>query len=742
MSESSVGHTYYEKMKAVIDPACFVVTGFFGLEKLRSLEWINGPMTHEAMALAGAVNGLTIFLADQMFKSGESNSPYYKAMIALIGLAAGTLVTPYIVSKALKSHAVLITPAMSFRIAAFNLVAKVVIYVAFTKGEQYYNAWNFPAFQDFEEMTEPTVRMLYDHFKDRADLWKQKSFKKQLGFIQALQKYSLDPLTITEIDLETSLTKVELATFRKLYEKGELTPEQATLLYSFHVAPQENRAYKAENLPVIDPRKVNVEKLSDEQIRWHHEWIIRHSSEVLHASQIRAFVPHFYRLDLLPPSTSFVTQLPLPENFEGLSSAKVSYLAHYYLENPNKWAELSLKDQIMLKEAFAKHGLDKHPLREPLIEELLLPYVEKKHLKELKKHFKETPAAWAVKSSDYQTGFNKVLSDRGLKELEIPDQPWTTTEKVGYTVFGVLALIAISTGVGMLAGVIPVPTLLSGGNNTDPNETPSPSPHYSFQGPCRDGFERTKDGCSLLEPLKLDPNPFFNIDPEACIGNTTCTTYSGPMTADQYIELYGKLPPFPKKFSGSSTPTPTPVSETPEYFDSGDQCIPMGTVFQVSTCANPFFNHTLSTQAKGNTTTGASTEQNPVTEEFSSNRTGLTDSGENYPVGFHWPSYEPPFVDDREQLESIDSYEVVYMRKDGVGSGEVDPTVVPSENAASEDFSSVGTGLGDVQEESQHDNSLLGKDIVVEKFDTPTHPIVPCANGYERTKWMLSSNNR
>lgn len=661
MSDSSVKHTYYENMKGLIDPAFFVVTGFFGLEKLRSVEFINGPMTHQAMALAGAVNGLTIYLANRMGQAGENDSPYYKAMLTIVGLTAGALLTPYVVSKVLKSHAVLITPEMSFRIAAFNLVAKVAIYVTFTKAEQYYNAWNFPAFQNFDEMTEHTVRMLYDHFKDHADLWKKESFKKQLGFNQALLKCGLDPLSITDVDLEVSLTKGELETFRRQFEKGELTPEQASLLYNFHVPPQQNRAYKAENLPVIDPRKVKVENLSDEQIRWHHEWIIRNSSEVLHLSQIRAFVPHFYRLDLLPPSPSFVTELPLPKQLEGLSSAKVSYLAHYYLTNLHMWNDLPLKDQIVLKEAFAKHGLDNHPLREPTIDELRCSYVKKKHLKEFKKQFKDHEhQSWLIKSRSYQEGFNEVLSNQGMKILEIPEQPWSTTKKVVVFVVVPLAIIGIVTGVTWLALANraepindnstqdnKVPESCTGEDCLTSAQTPPTSSEKTSDDQIRDLSSGGESHKILLYTNTKPPEVISEVEHDE----------NGERSSD--IPTIVETDTLAQEVSkGDQT-----VINLADYVEGEAQCLLKEDVESVCTLADWFFEDLPTLPGEAHVVT--------LDRPAHIDKSAATDATQ---VGFpNLSVHELSFVDDREKQESIDSYERVYMTPDGIGPRELAP---------------------------------------------------------------------
>ncbi|WP_420421779.1 hypothetical protein [Simkania sp.] len=734
-------------MSSTVSPNVYKILGesaalfasTFALSKTSLISWLNTPSTLEGLALCTGVQACASAASDvanQIYN--EEGDTTYKVAFQIAGLVSSFALLTALAKPIATRTGMALNPYALLQLTAFHGIVKAIIHVGYEFAQSFSALKGISSLDDMKQIPATELGTRKKQFEDdKTETWDTYTLNMQAEFNAQLKANSQTLLPFTSLKTDGNLSKEELEVFTEVVG-DKPTVEQAQVLVAHDVPPPKG----CDVVPGTLASSVKVDDLSETALRWYHSAICQMSEEKrneLSSAQCKAFASAFYKLDLTSPGPRFALDT-IPASADRISKTQANYFLTYQLSHVTDYPNLEPKEQMVLREIFVAAEIAPWPITPPKKEDLATQ--SKEVFEQLNLQFDETTADWDVLPTDYQKAFNAELDKHGLDARELTKQPWTTTEKVGYTVFGVLALIAISTGVGMLAGVIPVPTLLSGGNNTDPNETPSPSPHYSFQGPCRDGFERTKDGCSLLEPLKLDPNPFFNIDPEACIGNTTCTTYSGPMTADQYIELYGKLPPFPKKFSGSSTPTPTPVSETPEYFDSGDQCIPMGTVFQVSTCANPFFNHTLSTQAKGNTTTGASTEQNPVTEEFSSNRTGLTDSGENYPVGFHWPSYEPPFVDDREQLESIDSYEVVYMRKDGVGSGEVDPTVVPSENAASEDFSSVGTGLGDVQEESQHDNSLLGKDIVVEKFDTPTHPIVPCANGYERTKWMLSSNNR
>ncbi|WP_420420869.1 hypothetical protein [Simkania sp.] len=630
----------------------------FALSKTPLISWLNTPSTLEGLALCTGVQACASAASDTLNQIyNEERDTTYKVAFQIAGLVSSFALLTALAKPIATRTGMALNPYALLQLTAFHGIVKAIIHVGYEFAQSFSALKGISSLDDMKQIPATELGTRKKQFEDdKTETWDTYTLNMQAEFNAQLKANSQTLLPFTSLKTDGNLSKEELEVFTEVVG-DKPTVEQAQVLVAHDVPPPKG----CDVVPGTLASSVKVDDLSETALRWYHSAICQMSEEKRHelsSAQCKAFASAFYKLDLTSPGPRFALDT-IPTSADGISKTQANYFFAYHLSHPTDYLNLEPKQQMVLREIFIAAGEAPWPITAPKKEDLETQ--SKEIFEQLNLQFDETTAEWDVLPTDYQKAYNAELDKHGLEARELTKQPWTTQKRVGYTVAGILVLIVIGTGVGMLAGAIPIPTLLSGGNNTNPTETPTP-------------------------------------------------------------------------VSETPTPTPTPVSETPEYFDSGDQCIPMGTVFQVSTCANPFFNHTFSTQAKVNSTTGASTEQNPVTEEFSSDGTGLTDSGENYPVGFHWPSYEPPFVDDREQLESIDFYEVVYMRKDGVGSGEVDPTVVPSENAASEDFSSVGTGLGDVQEESQHDNSLLGKDIVVEKFDTPTHPIVPCANGYERTK--------
>ena len=202
----------------------------------------------------------------------------------------------------------MITPGPVLRIAAFHLATKFCLAQACNLGEKCYEKLNFPIFQDFENMSKLTVGIFYQHFTDHQEAWKKEPFKKQLGFNRVLLKHNLQPLELTSIDLTTALTKTELETVKTLYEDKTLSKEQRTLLYNFHVGPEDHK-HKSKSLPEINPVTANVDLLSDEQIRWHRRWFIQNYTDSVPQTQVDAYAQRFYALDLPPPHSGLLFKL-------------------------------------------------------------------------------------------------------------------------------------------------------------------------------------------------------------------------------------------------------------------------------------------------------------------------------------------------------------------------------------------------------------------------------------------------
>jgi len=441
MSTALTTETFYTRWKSVIDPATFIGMGLVGFGRLRAFEWIREPVMQQEMILSGAVNGLTIGLSHHIGNGDQSNSVLYQSVLTLIGFAVGVIIVPFAASKIMQNRVVLITTENAFRVATFNLLTKVFVYALFTLGESYYNTWNFPIFQNFDEMTPSTIGVFYNHFKSRRLLWNKVSFQKQLEFNRLLLKHGVPPLDVTNIDLDAHLTKKQLKTFRQLFDKKQLTSKQATILYKFHVPP-EQREYKLEELPFIYPRRVDVKTLSDQQLKWHYLWIRAHN-QLLPQSQIQAFVPHFFRLNLFPPNEKFVAELPFFPKIKTLTPPQVTYIAFFYQENIKKWDELALKVQIDLKKIFRQHGLDAHTLRLPTIREI--PQLTASLLQEYRNRFILDQTLWDVKSERYRKTFNQKLEKYNLPVISLNRLSWKTIAKV--TLIAVVIIGATAAGV-------------------------------------------------------------------------------------------------------------------------------------------------------------------------------------------------------------------------------------------------------------------------------------------------------
>jgi len=422
MSSALIGEPYYNKHMSWIDSIGFAATGCIALAQLRAFEWIPFPLSHTEMALAGIVNGLTSTLAYRLGNGDEAPTPYHKIALTVLGISLGVITFPFITLKLLKSRASLITPGPVLRVALFHLATKFCLEKACNLGEKYYEKLNFPIFQDFENMPPREVGIFYNHFNEQPEAWKKTPFTKQLRFNQALLKHNLQPLQITSVELTTPLTKTELETFRKLHEGNPLSKQQATLLYNFHVAPND----QVKNMPDIDPLNAKVHTLSDEQVRWHHLWFVQFYSDTVPQTQVEAFAQRFYDLDLPPPHPEFVADIPFQHFNQVTSKAKALYHYGFYKTHPDAWDNLDLRDQIFRRKFLDNYHFVSFSLKEPLIDEI--PFLEKPYLQEFKSYFEKHPEIWNKKLPAYQVEFEKALQDHQIAPMNIPKEGWSKKE--------------------------------------------------------------------------------------------------------------------------------------------------------------------------------------------------------------------------------------------------------------------------------------------------------------------------
>lgn len=440
MTAALIGESFYKRHTPWIDSIGFALTGSIGLAKMRALEWISVPLSHTEMALAGVVNGLASTLTYRLGNGDEASSSYHKVALTILGIGLGVITFPYITLKLLKGRATLITLGPVMKVALYHLAAKFFISNACDISESYYKKQNFPIFQDIEEMSPHDIAVFYQHFNEHPKAWEKEPFTKQLRYNRVLLEYDLEPLKITSIDLSASLTKIELETFKVLFEDHILNQTQATLLYNFHIAPQD-RIYQVVSLPNIDPKKVKVRSLSNEQVMWHYKWIEQHPSVTIPQTQVEAFARRFYTLDLPPPQhPNFVAEVPFVGSNQVTSKAKALYHHGFFQKHPDEWKNLTLQHQILYRESFDNYRLEQFPLKEPRIEEL--SHLKKDYLKELKNHFETHHEAWNEKSRTYQLALNKALSILHIDPINLPTKSLIQKKHVKYVGFFLLNMAA------------------------------------------------------------------------------------------------------------------------------------------------------------------------------------------------------------------------------------------------------------------------------------------------------------
>lgn len=177
MGHPSVNRSWYNTVEFALDTASFIAASVLGSDKLRELEWINGPVTQESIALTATVNSLALYLSRKIAQSDDDSS-LYRTVITLAGFAVGYVAAPYVVPKFLKDQAVLLTSEMVLCITCVNLAAKTAVFGAFKLAEMFYDHLTFPPFENFEKMTPKELGILLAHFKSSPEEWKEKPCKQ------------------------------------------------------------------------------------------------------------------------------------------------------------------------------------------------------------------------------------------------------------------------------------------------------------------------------------------------------------------------------------------------------------------------------------------------------------------------------------------------------------------------------------------------------------------------------------
>lgn len=397
-------------LEALLTTTSFLFFGLVGSQKLRSLEWLNGPVSPEGVVLSAAVNGVATTLCHYLGHTERSRSSLYQIALNITGFSLGALVTPYIASR-MKQVGVL-THEITFRIAAFHLATKVAMLALFQMGRFFYDMFVFPGFDSFDQLTSEQLKDIVKQIRKRKNEWETWSLQKQLQLNGKLIGAGEDPLPVTSFEWKEKLSPAEMGVLDRMYGNS---PQHAHRLYQLHVPPQD-RLYKREEIPPIDPRKADVATLSDAQVQWHHKWVVAHPMLALSQSQISTFVSRFYALSLPPPSGRYLQELPLPGKRETLTPTQVSYFYLFYWKNQEWWQALSPEQQRTLNALFKDNHVTL-PLRE--LQETEIAHLSGATLETYRKRYLQHPKKWNGISTRVQKEFNRVLLDRCLSPLPL-----------------------------------------------------------------------------------------------------------------------------------------------------------------------------------------------------------------------------------------------------------------------------------------------------------------------------------
>lgn len=555
-----MSNTVSPNVYKILGESAALLASTFAMSKTPLISWLNTPTTPEGLALCTGVNACASAAADvanQVYN--QEGDASYRIAFQVVGLLSSFALLTAFAKPIAARTGMSLNPSALATLTAFHGIVKAVIYAGYTFAQSLTSLKTIVNIDDMKQIPDTELGTRKKQFEEKqADTWDSYTLNMQAQFNFKLKANGQALLPFTSHKTDEALTKEELEVYcESIGEKP--TVEQAKVMIAHNVPPPKG----CDVLPGLAPESVVVGKLSDTELRWYHSALCQ-KPEGLNAAQYKAFAEAFYKLDLTPPSQHFVVDT-VPTSADGVTKTQANYHLYYFLTHRDAFNDLDPKQQMVLNAIFEKAGSSHWDLTAPKKD--ILKDQSKEVLQHLSFQYDVQPNLWNILPTDYQQAFNEALENHGLPARELTTQPWSTTKKV-----------AVYVG---------VPLLIVGAV-----------------------FGLTWAGLAF-RASRLD-QPQDPIDPETCIGEESCTTFMGPMTADQHIAAYGELPQVEEThqmgeqncttFVNTTTTdqhidetpqqeeTHTIVLDTPEYYDSGDRSILVDVFGRVQTCAAPLFN--------------------------------------------------------------------------------------------------------------------------------------------------------
>ena len=534
----------------ILGESAALLASTFAMSKTPLISWLNTPTTPGGLALCTGVNACASAAADvanQVYN--QEGDASYRIAFQVVGLLSSFALLTAFAKPIAARTGMSLNPSALATLTAFHGIVKAVIYAGYTFAQSLTSLKTIVNIDDMKQIPDTELGIRKKQFEEKqTDTWDSYTLNMQAQFNFKLKANGQALLPFTSHKTDEALTKEELEAYcESIGEKP--TVEQAKVMIAHDVPPPKG----CDVLPGLAPESVVVGKLSDTELRWYHSALCQ-KPEGLNAAQYKAFAEAFYKLDLTPPSQHFVVDT-VPTSADGVTKTQANYHLYYFLTHRDAFNDLDPKQQMVLNAIFEKAGSSHWDLTAPKKDNL--KDQSKEVLQHLSFQYDVQPNLWNILPTDYQQAFNEALENHGLPVRELTTQPWSTTKKV-----------AVYVG---------VPLLIVGAV-----------------------FGLTWAGLAFRAS---------RLDSETCIGDESCETFEGPMTAEQYTAAHGELPQAEEThqmgeqnhtaFVNTTTTDPhidetpqqeethTIVLDTPEYYDSGDQSI----LFErVQTFAAPLFN--------------------------------------------------------------------------------------------------------------------------------------------------------
>ena len=190
MSVKDVPNSKINLLPPLIDSAGFIGSGLLATSYLTT--WINSPMSSAGVVFASLLNAGSIYGAQKISKTNESNSSLYKIAVTLGAVGMAAIALPHLAAP-LANRLGIITGNAAFQMGAFHLCIKASLQTLSLLGLYFLSLKMPTAAIEVQEINEWDLKKYHSYFatEEGKKKWIKFNQEIQLAFLAHFEKNKL-----------------------------------------------------------------------------------------------------------------------------------------------------------------------------------------------------------------------------------------------------------------------------------------------------------------------------------------------------------------------------------------------------------------------------------------------------------------------------------------------------------------------------------------------------------------------